>query len=935
MEVLSTSSLLTLHSRRLASSSSNRIDSSSSSHVASFAASSLSSFASSYLGVSLSNCKIQRFSTTATNFHRFPPKKRKKFTPISAVFERFTERAIRAIIFSQKEAKSLGKDMVYPQHLLLGLIAEDRDPQGFLGSGVTVDKAREVVWSIWDEANSDSNLSKQQEESSTSSYSKSTDMPFSISTKRVFEAAVEYSRTLDCQYIAPEHIAVGLFTVDDGSAGRVLKRLGANMNLLTAAALTRLKGEIAKDGREPPSSPNARIVGPGRTKTKSVLEQFCVDLTARAVEGLIDPVIGREKEVERVIQILCRRTKNNPILLGEAGVGKTAIAEGLAISIAEANAPGFLLGKRIMSLDIGLLMAGAKERGELESRVTALISEVKKSDEVHTLIGSGTVGKGNKGSGLDIANLLKPSLGRGELQCIASTTLDEFRSQFEKDKALARRFQPVLIDEPSEEDAVKILLGLREKYEAHHNCKYTMEAIDAAVYLSSRYIADRFLPDKAIDLIDEAGSRARIEAFRKKKDDATCILSKPPDDYWQEIRIVQAMHEVVLSSRQNQDDGSDESGELVEESSLPPAAGNDEPIQVGPDDIAAVASAWSGIPVQQITADERMLLMGLEEKLRSRVVGQDEAVAAISRAVKRSRVGLKDPDRPIAAMLFCGPTGVGKTELTKALSANYFGSEESMLRLDMSEYMERHTVSKLIGSPPGYVGFEEGGMLTEAIRRRPFTVVLFDEIEKAHPDIFNILLQLFEDGHLTDSQGRRVSFKNALIIMTSNVGSSAIAKGRHGSIGFILDDDEEEASYAGMKAMVVEELKNYFRPELLNRIDEIVIFRQLEKAQMMEILNLMLQDLKSRLVALGVGLEVSEPVKELICRQGYDPSYGARPLRRTVTEIVEDPLSEAFLAGSFKPGDTAFVVLDDTGNPSVRTKPDSSTVRVTDKKSIA
>ncbi|KAF3560702.1 hypothetical protein DY000_02016349 [Brassica cretica] len=906
MEVLSTSSPLTLHSRRLASSSSNRIDSSSS-HVASFAASSLSSFASSYLGVSLSNCKIQRFSTTATNFHRFPPKKRKKFTPISAVFERFTERAIRAIIFSQKEAKSLGKDMVYPQHLLLGLIAEDRDPQGFLGSGVTVDKAREVVWSIWDEANSDSNLSKQQEESSTSSYSKSTDMPFSISTKRVFEAAVEYSRTLDCQYIAPEHIAVGLFTVDDGSAGRVLKRLGANMNLLTAAALTRLKGEIAKDGREPPSSPNARIVGPGRTKTKSVLEQFCVDLTARAVEGLIDPVIGREKEVERVIQILCRRTKNNPILLGEAGVGKTAIAEGLAISIAEANAPGFLLGKRIMSLDIGLLMAGAKERGELESR----------------------------GSGLDIANLLKPSLGRGELQCIASTTLDEFRSQFEKDKALARRFQPVLIDEPSEEDAVKILLGLREKYEAHHNCKYTMEAIDAAVYLSSRYIADRFLPDKAIDLIDEAGSRARIEAFRKKKDDATCILSKPPDDYWQEIRIVQAMHEVVLSSRQNQDDGSDESGELVEESSLPPAAGNDEPIQVGPDDIAAVASAWSGIPVQQITADERMLLMGLEEKLRSRVVGQDEAVAAISRAVKRSRVGLKDPDRPIAAMLFCGPTGVGKTELTKALSANYFGSEESMLRLDMSEYMERHTVSKLIGSPPGYVGFEEGGMLTEAIRRRPFTVVLFDEIEKAHPDIFNILLQLFEDGHLTDSQGRRVSFKNALIIMTSNVGSSAIAKGRHGSIGFILDDDEEEASYAGMKATVVEELKNYFRPELLNRIDEIVIFRQLEKAQMMEILNLMLQDLKSRLVALGVGLEVSEPVKELICRQGYDPSYGARPLRRTVTEIVEDPLSEAFLAGNFKPGATAFVVLDDTGNPSVRTKPDSSTVRVTDKKSIA
>ncbi|CAN8302336.1 unnamed protein product [Cochlearia groenlandica] len=944
MEVLSTSPPLTLHSRRLLSSSPPP--------VTSFAASSLSSFASSYLGISLSNRTIHRFSTSPANFRRFPTKRRKKLTPISAVFERFTERAIRAIIFSQKEAKSLGKDMVYPQHLLLGLIAEDRDPQGFLGSGINIDKAREAVWSIWEEADSD--LSKQLEESSTS-YSKSTDMPFSISTKRVFEAAVEYSRTLDCQYIAPEHIAVGLFTVDDGSAGRVLKRLGANMNLLTAAALSRLKGEIAKDGREPPSSKgkfeassNARIGGPGsggKTKAKSVLEQFCVDLTARAAEGLIDPVIGREKEVQRVIQILCRRTKNNPILLGEAGVGKTAIAEGLAISIAEANAPGFLLTKRIMSLDIGLLMAGAKERGELESRVTALISEVKKSgkvilfiDEVHTLIGSGTVGRGNKGSGLDIANLLKPPLGRGDLQCIASTTLDEYRSQFEKDKALARRFQPVLIDEPSEEDAVKILLGLREKYEAHHNCKYTMEAIDAAVYLSSRYIADRFLPDKAIDLIDEAGSRARIQAFRKKKEDAICILSKPPDDYWQEIRTVQAMHEVVLSSRHKQDDGdaiANESGELVEESSLPPAV-DEEPILVGPDDIAAVASVWSGIPVQQITADERTLLMSLDDQLRNRVVGQDEAVAAISRAVKRSRVGLKDPDRPIAAMLFCGPTGVGKTELTKALAANYFGSEESMLRLDMSEYMERHTVSKLIGSPPGYVGFEEGGMLTEAIRRRPFTVVLFDEIEKAHPDIFNILLQLFEDGHLTDSQGRRVSFKNALIIMTSNVGSLAIAKGGHGKIGFILDDDKEAASYAGMKSLVVEELKNYFRPELLNRLDEIVIFRQLEKAQMMEILNLMLQDLKSRLVALGVGLEVSEPVKELICRQGYDPAYGARPLRRTVTEIVEDPLSEAFLAGSFKPGDTAFVVLDDTGNPSVRTKPDdSSTVRVTDKTSIA
>ncbi|XP_010536569.1 PREDICTED: chaperone protein ClpD, chloroplastic [Tarenaya hassleriana] len=933
MEVLSSSSPLTLHSRCLFSSSAHRFDSF---PVASLSASSISSSTSSYFGISFSNRILHRFSAGSSSFRRFPSRKRRRFTPITAVFERFTERAIRAIIFSQKEAKSLGRDMVFTQHLLLGLITEDRDPRGFLGCGITIDKARETVWSIWNDEVSDSNSPKQQEVSSTS-YSKSTDMPFSVSTKRVFEAAVEYSRTMGCQFIAPEHIAIGLFTVDDGSAGRVLKRLGADINQLTEAALSRLKGELAKDGREPSlaskgslgdfsNGKTASSKMSEKTKGKNVLAQFCVDLTARASEGLIDPVIGRETEVQRVIQILCRRTKNNPILLGEAGVGKTAIAEGLAISIAQAEAPALLLAKRIMSLDIGLLMAGAKERGELEARVTSLISEIKKSgdvilfiDEVHTLIGSGTVGRGNKGSGLDIANLLKPPLSRGELQCIASTTLDEYRSQFEKDKALARRFQPVLIDEPSQEDAVKILLGLREKYEAHHNCKYTMDAIDAAVYLSARYIADRFLPDKAIDLIDEAGSRARIAAFRKKREDEICILSRPPDDYWQEIRTVQAMHEVVLSSRPKHDDSS----ELVVESSLPPTVGEDEPVVIGPEDIAAVASIWSGIPVQQITADERMLLLGLDEQLRRRVVGQDEAVTAISRAVKRSRVGLKDPDRPIAAMLFCGPTGVGKTELTKALAASYFGSEESMLRLDMSEYMERHTVSKLIGSPPGYVGFEEGGMLTEAIRRRPFTVLLFDEIEKAHPDVFNILLQLFEDGHLTDSQGRRVSFKNALIIMTSNVGSSAIAKGRHGSIGFFLhdEDDEEAASYAGMKALVVEELKNYFRPELLNRLDEIVIFRQLEQAQMMEILNLMLQEVKSRLVALGVGLEVSKAVKELVCQQGYDPAYGARPLRRAVTQIVEDTLSEAFLAGYFKPGDTAYLVLDETGNPSVRKNP--------------
>ncbi|KAF8378097.1 hypothetical protein HHK36_029433 [Tetracentron sinense] len=873
----------------------------------------------------------------------FPLPSRRRPVPISAVFERFTERAIKAVMFSQREAKALGKGMVFTQHLLLGLVAEDRSPDGFLGSGITIDKAREAVRGIWNDDSDATATAAAAAAAASVSVTSSTDVPFSVSTKRVFDAAVEYSRSMGYNFISPEHISIGLFTVDDGSAGQVLRRLGVNINHLAAAAVSRLQGELAKDGREPSAaSKEMRKSSSGRSavvrssekrKEKSALAQFCVDLTARASEGLIDPVIGRDTEVQRIVQILCRRTKNNPILLGEPGVGKTAIAEGLAISIANGDVPIFLLTKRIMTLDIGLLMAGAKERGELESRVTTLISEILKEgniivfiDEVHTLIGSGTVGRGSKGSGLDISNLLKPALGRGELQCIASTTVDEHRTHFEKDKALARRFQPVLINEPSQEDAVRILLGLREKYEAHHKCRFTLEAINAAVYLSARYIPDRYLPDKAIDLIDEAGSRARMESFKRRKEQQTSILSNSPDDYWQEIRAVQTMHEVVLANKMKHDSASsiDDGSELIAESSMPSTSDDDELMVVGPDEIAAVASLWSGIPVQQLTADEIKLLVGLDELLKKRVVGQEEAVVAISRAVKRSRVGLKDPNRPIAVMLFCGPTGVGKTELTKALAAGYFGSEAAMLRLDMSEYMERHTVSKLIGSPPGYVGYGEGGTLTEAVRRKPFTVVLLDEIEKAHPDIFNILLQVFEDGHLTDSQGRRVSFKNTLIVMTSNVGSTAIAKGRRNSIGFLIADDSESSSYSGMKSLVMEELKAYFRPELLNRIDEVVVFRPLEKTQMLEILNLMLREVKERLMSLGIGLEVSESIMNLVCQQGYDRSYGARPLRRAVTLLIEDVLSEALLAGEYKPGDTAIIDLDSSGNPFVTIRSDRS-----------
>ncbi|XP_073269932.1 chaperone protein ClpD, chloroplastic isoform X2 [Primulina huaijiensis] len=861
-------------------------------------------------------------------------KSRRSFFVVSGIFEKFTERAIKAVMFSQREAKALGKDMVFTQHLLLGLMAEDRASGGFLGSGITVEPAREAVQSLWPEDNGNVGTTGDVSQSETSA----TDVPFSSGAKRVFEAAVEYSRAMGYNFIAPEHIAIGLFTVDDGSVNRVLKRLGANANHLAAVAVSRLQGELAKEGREPPTSAFKRsrenIIPEKVTQTRSAetgkekkaLDLFCVDLTTRASSGLIDPVIGREREIGRIVQILCRRTKSNPILLGEAGVGKTAIAEGLAINISDGNVPFFLMKKRVLSLDTGLLIAGAKERGELEGRVTMLIKEIKKSgniilfiDEVHTLIGSGTVGRGNKGSGLDIANLLKPALGRSEMQCIASTTMDEFRLHFEKDKALARRFQPVLINEPSQEDAVQILMGLREKYESHHKCRYTLEAINAAVHLSARYIPDRYLPDKAIDLIDEAGSKSRMEACKRRKEMQTSILSKSPSDYWKEIRAAQAVHESLESKVVENSDilRLEDDDKLKFEPFLHPSLSDDESPVVGPEDIAAVASLWSGIPVKKLTADERMLLVGLDEQLKKRVVGQDEAVAAISRAVKRSRVGLKDPDRPIAAMLFCGPTGVGKTELTKALSAIYFGSESSMLRLDMSEYMERHTVSKLIGSPPGYVGYGEGGTLTEAIRKQPFTVILLDEIEKAHPDIFNILLQLFEDGHLTDSQGRRVSFKNALVVMTSNIGSAAIAKGRQNSFGFFTDEDSS-TSYTGLKALVMEELKAYFRPELLNRIDEVVVFRSLEKPQMLKILDIMIREVKERLTSMGIGLEISEPVMDLICQQGYDRSYGARPLRRAVTLIIIDLLSESVLSGDIKSGDVAVIQLDESGIPVVR-----------------
>ncbi|CAN4086526.1 unnamed protein product [Withania somnifera] len=756
---------------------------------------------------STSSCTSSLFGSSLS--HRpcsfIPCKNKRSLYIVSGVFERFTERSIKAVMFSQKEAKALGNDM-------------DRSPGGFHFSRKTIEKAREAVKSIWH----DDGIGKL-----------ATDVAFSSSTKRVFEAAVEYSRTMG---------------------------LGANVNYLAAEVVSRLQGELAKDGREPISFKRARGKSfPGKitidrsaekAKEKNALKQFCLDLTARASEGLIDPVIGRETEVQRIIEILC------------SGVGKTAIAEGLAINIAEGNIPAFLMKKRLMSLDIGLVISGAKERGELEARATTLIKEVKKSGPHPCWCWHSWTG--NKGSGLDIANLLMPTLGRGELQCIASTTMDEFRLHIEKDKAFARRFQPVLINEPSQADAVQILLGLRGKYESHHNCRYSLEAINAAVQLSARYIPDRYLPDKAIDLIDEAGSKSRMLAHKRRNEQQISVLSQPPSDYWQEIRAVQAMHEVILASKLtgNVDefrlnDGTD----LHLQPASSSTSDEDEPPVVGPEEIAAVASLWTGIPLKQLTVDERMLLVGLDEQLKKRVVGQDEAVTSICRAVKRSRTGLKHPNRPISAMLFCGPTGVGKSELAKALAASYFGSESARLRLDMSEYMERHTVSKLIGSP-----MEKEGLLLKLSGESP---------------------------------SLRVSFKNALIVLTSNVGSTAIVKGGQNTIGFFLADDESAASYTGMKAV------------LLNRIDEVVVFRPLEKPQIIEILNLMLQEVRAKLVS-------------LICQQGFDRHYGARPLRRAVAQMVEDLLSESVLSGDFKPGDVAMIHLDESGNPVVTNKSSQS-----------
>ncbi|MGK7923956.1 MAG: ATP-dependent Clp protease ATP-binding subunit [Spirulina sp.] len=803
------------------------------------------------------------------------------------MFERFTEKAIKVIMLAQEEARRLGHNFVGTEQILLGLIGE--------GTGVAAKVLKSMGVNL-----KDARIEVEKIIGRGSGFV-AVEIPFTPRAKRVLELSLEEARQLGHNYIGTEHLLLGLIREGEGVAARVLENLGVDLSKVRTQVI-RMLGETA----EVPAS-----TGPGgRTKTPT-LDEFGSNLTQMAADGKLDPVVGRIQEIERVIQILGRRTKNNPVLIGEPGVGKTAIAEGLAQRIAQQDVPDILEEKRVVTLDIGLLVAGTKYRGEFEERLKKIMDEIRSAgnvilviDEVHTLIGAGAA----EGA-IDAANILKPALARGELQCIGATTLDEYRKHIERDAALERRFQPVMVGEPSVDETIEILYGLRERYEQHHKLKILDEALEAAAKLSDRYISDRYLPDKAIDLIDEAGSRVRLinsqlppaakeldkelRQILKQKDDAVRAqdFDKAGELRDRELDITAKIRTIAAANKN--DGGSDEEGPHVDS-----------------EEIAHIVASWTGVPVNKLTESESEKLLHMEDTLHQRLIGQEDAVKAVSRAIRRARVGLKNPNRPIASFIFSGPTGVGKTELTKSLAAYFLGSEDAMIRVDISEYMERHTVSKLIGSPPGYVGYNEGGQLTEAVRRRPYTVVLFDEIEKAHPDVFNMLLQILEDGRLTDAKGRTVDFKNTLLIMTSNIGSKVIEKGAAG-LGFEFDDNQDEAQYNRIRSLVNEELKNYFRPEFLNRLDEIIVFRQLSKDEVKQISEILLKEVFARLTEQDITLEVTEKFKDRLVEEGYNPSYGARPLRRAIMRLLEDVLAEEILSGRVKEGDTAQVDIDD------------------------
>ena len=802
-----------------------------------------------------------------------------------ALFGRFTERAQRALQGAQQAAVAMKHPYVGTEHLLMGLmqVLDDKDRE--MLQGITAEQVREEIM----------NAVELGDTPVTGALS------LTPRSKKVIDGAMAESRALGQNYIGAEHLWLALLREGEGVAAHVLMSLGVDLEEARETILSSLSGGAAQqqgaDARE----------GASATKT---LDQFGRDLTQDARDGKLDPVIGRSREIERVVQILSRRTKNNPVLIGEPGVGKSAIAEGLAQRIVDGNIPELLQGKRVFSLDLASLVAGSKYRGEFEERLKNALKELKEAgnvilfiDELHTIVGAG----GAEGA-MDAANILKPQLARGELQCIGATTLDEYRKHIEKDAALERRFQPVTVGEPTQEEAVAILMGLRDRYEAHHKVKITDQAIQAAVSLSSRYISDRFLPDKAIDLVDEAASRVRIRSFmtppdmKEAQEKADAIAKEKEEavahqDFEKAAQLRDRERALVAEMDARRKEWERQRNAVHEE--------------VGEEEIAEIVAQWTGIPVRQMTQDESERLLHLEETLHQRVVGQDEAVGAVSRAIRRARAGLKDPKRPIGSFIFLGPTGVGKTELCRALGEAMFGDEDAVVRIVMSEYMEQHSVSRMIGSPPGYVGHDEGGQLTEKVRRKPYSVVLFDEVEKAHPDVFNILLQILEDGRLTDSQGRTVDFKNTVVVMTSNAGAHALESQKRLGFGSDVQTEMERArGYEQMRDRIMKEVKNLFRPEFLNRVDEIIVFHPLQEEEIRRIAGLMVAQVQKRLLEQGIELDVPDEVVAYLAKAGFDPQYGARPLRRAIQRTIEDALSEEILAGRIHLGDRVAASVD-------------------------
>ena len=806
------------------------------------------------------------------------------------MYYKFTSRAQKALEIAESTAVELGHNYIGTEHILYGLAKE--------GSGVASKVLEEQ------DISPDSILSKIEELVGKEEVPAHATLGFTPRTKRVIENSFMEARKFGSDYIGTEHLLVGIMREGDSIAVRILLDLNLNIEKLYNQII-KVLNEYDGDGAE-----NSAKDTKGKTSFNSTptLNQFGNDLTKMAEEGKLDPVIGRKVETNRVVQILSRRTKNNPCLIGEPGVGKTAVVEGLAEKIVEGNVPEILKNKRVVSIDISSMVAGAKYRGDFEERIKKSLNEAKKAgdvilfiDEIHTIVGAGSA----EGA-IDAANILKPLLARGEIQVIGATTLNEYRKYIEKDSALERRFQPIMVNEPTKEDTVEILKGVRDKYEAHHNVKISDEAINVAVDLSVRYINDRFLPDKAIDVIDEASSKARLESYTepdklKKLEEEIKSIVKEKEDA---IAVQDFEKAAVLRDKERE-----ENAKVEKEREKWKQKSSKKIINITEEDIAKVIANWTGIPVSKISQTENERLKKLEETLHKRVIGQDEAVAAVSKAIRRGRVGLKDPKRPIGSFLFLGPTGVGKTELSKALAEALFGNEDAMIRVDMSEFMEGHSVSKLIGSPPGYVGYDEGGGLTEKIRRKPYSVILFDEIEKAHPDVMNILLQILEDGRLTDATGRTVDFKNSVIIMTSNVGARLIAENK--TLGFGSNSDEKaDEKHEETKKQVMAELKKTFRPEFINRIDDIIVFHKLTTNEINKIIDLMLEQTKQRLEVQGIHIELDNSVKELIAKKGTDEAYGARPLRRAIQSNLEDKLAEAILDGIVKPNSKAKVLAE-------------------------